>query len=109
MCRFIAIPVGKGDAFYLATKSGSVLVDGGGSEKTFKKLFQKFTEKNRVDVLIATHNDADHANGVLGFLRAGLGCEEVWLPGRWAQILPLILRPLEEVTNILLEQVFRDL
>jgi len=30
MCRFIALPVGQGDAFYLETKSGSVLVDGGG-------------------------------------------------------------------------------
>ncbi len=34
-------------------------------------------------MLVCTHNDADHADGVLGYLEAGLRCEEVWLPGSW--------------------------
>ncbi len=105
MTRFIALPVGQGDAFYLETKAGSVLVDGGRAIYSFASLFRTYTERDGVDVLIATHNDADHANGILGFLKAGLQCQEVWLPGRWAQVLPLVLRPWEEVIDTLTVQV----
>jgi hypothetical protein len=104
VCQFIAIPVGQGDAFYLQTAEGSVLVDGGRSISGFPYLFRSTTGTGRVDVLVATHNDADHANGVLGFLRSGLRCREVWLPGRWAQVLPQVLRPREEILYVLTRQ-----
>jgi hypothetical protein len=105
MSRFLAIPVAQGDAFYLETTEGSVLVDGGRSASGFPDLFRTYTKRDGVDILVATHNDADHANGILGFLRAGLRCREVWLPGRWAQVLPEVLRPWEEVVALLAEQV----
>ncbi|MDW8242706.1 MAG: MBL fold metallo-hydrolase [Thermogemmata sp.] len=105
MARFIAIPVGQGDAFYLELSEGSCLVDGGKSRTYFAELFRRCTRKDGVDVLIVTHNDADHASGILGFLEAGLGCHEVWLPGRWAQVLPYALRPWEEVVALLVEGV----
>ena len=107
MPRFIAIPVNQGDAFYLETKAGSVLVDGGLKVNGFGELFYRHTKRDGVDVLVATHNDADHANGVLGFLKAGLTCNEVWLPGRWAQLLPHVLRPWEEIVAVLVQQVER--
>ncbi len=50
-----------------------------------------------MNVLVCTHNDADHANGILGLLEAGLKCGEVWLPGRWLSALPDLLRPFVEV------------
>jgi glyoxylase-like metal-dependent hydrolase (beta-lactamase superfamily II) len=100
MPRFIAIPVGQGDAFYLETKAGAVLVDGGRMIDGFGELFRQHTQRDGVDILVATHNDADHPNGVLGFLRAGLTCNEVWLPGRWAQLLPQVLRRWEEVVHL---------
>lgn len=105
MPRFIAIPVAQGDAFYLESTQGSVLVDGGRSVIGFPELFRTYTKRDRVKILVATHNDADHANGVLGFLKAGLRCDEVWLPGRWAQILPTVLRPWEEIVYFLSKQV----
>jgi beta-lactamase superfamily II metal-dependent hydrolase len=80
--RFLALPVGQGDAFFLKSPDGSVLVDGGRSVEGFRELFERVTGQREVDVVLCTHNDADHANGVLGFLRSGLGCREVWLPGR---------------------------
>ena len=105
MPRFVAIPVSQGDAFYLETTEGSVLIDGGRSVSGFADLFQITTRRSGVDILVATHNDADHANGVLGFLKAGLQCKEVWLPGRWAEVLPQALRPWEEVVYTLANQV----
>lgn len=103
MSRFIAIPVSQGDAFYLEIPQGSVLVDGGRSIWGFHQLFSLHTGEKGVDILVATHNDADHANGVLGFLKAGLDARGLWLPGRWAQVLPYALRPWEAVVILLLK------
>jgi beta-lactamase superfamily II metal-dependent hydrolase len=105
MPRFVAIPVSQGDAFYLETTEGSALIDGGRSVSGFPGLFQSTTRSAEVDILVATHNDADHANGVLGFLEAGLRCKEVWLPGRWLQVLPHVVRPWEEVVYTLADQI----
>ncbi|MBS7616204.1 hypothetical protein KEJ45_03275 [Candidatus Bathyarchaeota archaeon] len=33
--------------------------------------------------MVCTHNDSDHASGVLGFLKGGLIAKEVWLPASW--------------------------
>ncbi len=102
--RFVAIPVGQGDAFYLETPSGSVLVDGGRAISVFPNLFVRSTGKRGVDIVICTHNDADHANGLIGFLAAGLNCREVWLPGRWLAVLPHVLNPSLGVVKALAEQ-----
>ena len=105
MSRFIAIPVGQGDAFCLERDAFSVLIDGGRSRSAFPAMFQRATKKDGVDVIVCTHNDADHANGILGFLEAGLGCEEIWLPGRWLSALPDVLRPFAEVYEELLNDI----
>jgi hypothetical protein len=46
---------------------------------------------SKLDVIVCTHNDADHANGVWGVLEAGIPCREVWLPGRWTERLTDLL------------------
>lgn len=102
--RFIAIPVGQGDAFYLKTLSGGLLVDGGRAISGFADLFTRTTGEKGANIVICTHNDVDHANGVIGFLEAGLECREVWLPGRWLGVLPHALNPTPEVAEALIEQ-----
>ena len=97
MARFIAIPVAQGDAFYLERDGFSVLIDGGRSRSALPSMFQVVTKIDGVNVILCSHNDADHANGLLGFLEAGLRCEEVWLPGRWLGALPDVLKPFVEV------------
>jgi len=89
--RFVAIGVGQGDAFFLDTGGDTILVDGGRSIEGFPAQFQKATKRECVDILVCTHNDADHACGVLGFLRGGLTCREVWLPGSWTDRLEDLL------------------
>lgn len=102
--RFIALPVGQGDAFYLETSSGSVLVDGGRAVSSLAGLFKKTTGKDSVQIVVCTHNDADHANGLIGFLEAGVACQEVWLPARWLGVLPHVLAPSGEVLESLVGQ-----
>jgi len=118
---FVAIPVGQGDAFYFKSKDTSVLVDGGRSRQRFSELFRTTLNVNRVDIVVCTHNDADHANGILGFLEAGLQCRELWLPGSWGGVLPYLLKPAaafrkqlrEWVTQVqpipLIDQLERDI
>lgn len=87
---FIAIGVRQGDAFFLQRQDTTVLIDGGRSRVNFADQFRRATVRNAVDILVCTHNDADHALGVLGFLDA-LTCKEVWLPGSWTDRLEDLL------------------
>jgi Metallo-beta-lactamase superfamily len=104
--RFMAIGVAQGDAFFLEQEEGhTVLVDGGRSVGGFPAEFQRATNRNGIDVLVCTHNDADHANGIAGFLQAGLRCNEVWVPASWTDRLEdLFLRP-GNFTDELVEDV----
>ncbi len=105
MPRFIAIPVAQGDAFYLDRGNWSVLVDGGRARSAFGAVFQATTRADGVSVAVCTHNDADHANGIMGFLESGLRCNEVWLPGQWLNTLPYVLKPFIEVFVTLADDV----
>ena len=99
--RFVALPVGQGDAFFLQRGDFTVLVDGGRSKKTLPRLFSQHVKRDQIDALICTHNDADHANGVLGFLKSSLQCKEAWLPALWTNRLADILdRPEEFVKEL---------
>jgi len=103
--RFVSIGVGMGDAFFLQKGDHSVLVDGGKAEREFPVQFQRVIRRSCADVLVCTHNDADHANGILGFLRAGLTCNEVWLPGIWTDRLEDLLSHPEEFMDELILNV----
>ncbi|MGB9756160.1 MAG: MBL fold metallo-hydrolase [Candidatus Bathyarchaeales archaeon] len=89
---FIAIGVRQGDAFFMEKCDRRMLVDGGGSVRTFPMQFTQVTNRNNVDVLVCTHNDSDHARGVLGFLKYGLTAREVWLPASWMDRLSDLIR-----------------
>jgi hypothetical protein len=97
MARFIALPVAQGDAFYFESDESSVLVDGGRNRLAFATMFQRIIRSDGAKVVICTHNDADHASGILGFLENGMRCDELWLPGRWLSVLPSVLKPFVDV------------
>ena len=88
---FIAIGVGQGDAFFFQKGDLTALIDGGKARDGFTEQFRRVTKRNGLDILVCTHNDADHALGVLGLLQSGLVCKEVWLPGSWTARLEDIL------------------
>lgn len=90
--RFTAIAVGQGDAFYLERGRHSALIDGGRSVEGIADRFRAATGRGSIEVLVCTHSDADHANGVLGILQSGIVCNEVWLPAIWGNQLEDILR-----------------
>lgn len=104
----IALPVGQGDAFFLRREKFTALVDGGKSRTGLPDLFRTLVKHPGVDVLVCSHNDADHANGVLGFLESELRCGEVWLPDLWNDRLDDLLDRPSEFGRELIENVARQ-
>ncbi len=101
----VAIAVGQGDAFYLTRAGIRALIDGGRSIDSFPQQFQRAVGQKAINVVVCTHNDADHANGVLGILRSGLPCREVWLPGSWTDHLIDVMRHPEAFFDELISDV----
>lgn len=83
MYRFVAVKVGKGDAFYLENMGISFLVDGGASKTKLPLLLPLASISNDIDIVVCTHSDEDHVNGLIGYFETGKKSKEVWLPGSW--------------------------
>lgn len=72
MLRIKSYPAGNGDAFLLSAAGSNVLVDGG-YVQTFDKhiqpdLLEITSRGERLDLVIASHIDADHISGLIRFL-----------------------------------------
>ena len=68
--RVSFLDVGQGDAILIQTPSGkSMLVDGGRSNVILERLTNEMSYFNRdIDVMVATHPDADHVTGLIPVL-----------------------------------------
>jgi hypothetical protein len=83
-----------GDAFVYRSCNGTVLVDGGGSSATLgKQLATALPGLSHLDIVVCTHADLDHANGLKSILthwrsarRGTATIGEFWLPGRWMDV-----------------------
>jgi len=80
--HFTVLPVNVGDSFLLRQSGSSILVDGGKNRSHIVKLLtQELGPTRHVNVLICTHYDADHVNGILSILRSQkFTFDEIWLP-----------------------------
>lgn len=86
--KFTALPVKIGDAFLLEDKNFKVLVDGGKDPLHIIQLLDNHKIKNKhIDILICTHYDSDHINGILGILESSAyHFKEIWLPKLFGDI-----------------------
>lgn len=101
--RFRALPVNVGDSFLLDYKNKFILVDGGKNKTHIIDLLKKEKiPKNHFDLLICTHYDADHINGILGILESNkYTFKEIWLPEILGSISYTLSKKLPEVLNYL--------
>lgn len=75
------LDVGQGDAVLLTTPHGrTVLVDGGPDDRVLSYLYQLLSRPRTIDVMIATHNHADHITGLRAAL-ADFPTDTVWMSG----------------------------
>ena len=82
--KFIALPVSRGDSFYLQKDKKRILVDGGDKGNKILNFMEDICNTDYLDILICTHNDSDHAGGIITLLDGWYGnIKEVWLPGSW--------------------------
>lgn len=104
--RFVALPVGQGDAFFYQRDDLKILVDGGKGKKNFPKLFDNHLNIKEIDIMICTHNDADHTNGLIGILEEQkVIINEVWLPGSWSYKLKELLENPDSFFSELAEDI----
>ncbi len=68
--RVSFLDIGQGDSILIQTPSGhDMLIDGGVSDKVLEKLSSKMSYFDRhIDVIVATHPDADHITGLIPVL-----------------------------------------
>ena len=75
----IALDIGQGDALLLVDSAGhAVLIDGGSDPRVLDRALRR-NAVERLDVVVATHGDADHAAGLVELVRFG-SVGELWLP-----------------------------
>lgn len=69
--RVSFLDVGQGDAILIQTPSGhDMLIDGGPSDGVLSRLDDRMSYFDRdIDVVIATHDDADHITGLIPVLK----------------------------------------
>lgn len=104
MDKFISISVNQGDAFYLYRGENKILVDGGRSTSGFYNQFLRATKCEDLDIMVCTHADADHINGLIGLLDGGINVKEVWLPGTWtSRLKDLISDPFEFIREVIID------
>lgn len=72
--------VGQGDAIFIEGPGGfQILVDGGPGSQILEKLGQEMDYFDRhIDVVVATHPDKDHINGLIDVLKY-YDVDEVWM------------------------------
>lgn len=71
MLRISFLDVGQGDAIFIQTPNGrDMLIDGGPTSDTLARLSDRMSYFDRdIDVIIATHDDADHVTGLIPVLQ----------------------------------------
>jgi hypothetical protein len=115
MDHLIALPV-KGEAFLLRRGIHSILVDSGWNGLALSQaLNANDPNLSRLDIVVCTHADRDHATGFATFFEhwfsGGSSCVpprsvgQLWLPGRWADIISELLRTPDTVVNGLITQL----
>ncbi len=78
LCRVTFLDVGQGHATLFRTEEAAVLVDGGGRDtSSFVVSWLQEQGVSRLDLMVATHGDADHISGLIGVMNQ-FKVEEVW-------------------------------
>lgn len=91
------LDVGQGDAVLVRDPSGAaILVDGGREPDVLHRALRRYGLA-RIDLLVATHGDADHAGGLVG-LEEVVEIGRLWVPANQdlADILPDIILAMTE-------------
>ncbi|MDT8719660.1 MBL fold metallo-hydrolase [Clostridium sp. 19966] len=115
---FKALAVREGDCFLTEYKKNDelirILIDGGNDKKETVELFEKLKLPDKhINLIICTHYDSDHINGIIGLLEEGYTFDEIWLPEILGSVAAKIgskgIREVVEELNRISEEEYRQL
>lgn len=115
---FTAVAVGEGDCFLAEYKKNDeiikILIDGGKHKEETIKLFKKLKLPDKhINLIICTHYDSDHINGIIGLLEDGYTFDEIWLPEILGSVAATIgskgIREVVEEVNRISEEEYEKL
>lgn len=106
--QLLALPI-DGESFLLHRQGRSVLVDGGWKKDNVVGVLAKhWPALNTLDIVVCTHGDGDHAGGLPDLLKRWPGhIGQVWLPGRWVEVLPGLMRDPKGFVDSLIQELDR--
>jgi hypothetical protein len=79
--EFIALPVAEGNSSIVkGIDEKYYVIDGGNNKKTISSMVKEVINEESIEVLVCTHYDADHINGVIGLIESDINIKEIWLP-----------------------------
>lgn len=106
--RLIALPV-AGQSFLLQRNGKNILFDGGySSGRLISALLAADVNVSRLDIVVCSHADRDHAGGLKDLLGTSMiSVGEIWLPGEWGDSLGELLNDPQAVVDALVDE-FRD-
>src|SRR3989344_4698559 len=97
--RLVMLDIGQGDSILIRTPRGlTILIDAGPDNSVLNQLGQALPWwQRRIDYVIMTHADSDHAAGLLGLL-AKYEVGEFWYNGEQAdnKIFPILMEELQQ-------------
>ena len=101
----LALPI-SGESFLLRRAGKNVLVDGGYKKDNIAHVLKlQFQDVQYLDVVVCTHGDRDHIGGLPALLNNWGGrVGQLWLPGRWVNVVPqLVCNPVEFFNELVRE------
>lgn len=106
----LALPI-NGESFLLRRAGKNVIVDGGYKrDKIAHVLKHQIRDVQYLDVIICTHGDGDHVGGLPALLDDWVGrVGQLWLPGRWVNVVPQLARDPAEFFNQLICELDAEL
>lgn len=98
MLEFVALPVKVGDCFMIRNDGFTAIIDGGMNRKEIVSIVRReLPKRTNIDVIICTHYDADHINGILGLLQSRYQFRELWLPEIYGSLCNTITSNIQEL------------
>lgn len=103
---FIALPVSKGDSFLIKSEK-NILIDTGNNSLQCREILREWGI-DHLNLIIITHYDCDHVNGLLELLKSEIRINEIWLPDNFGRINKTMIEQRDSILNKLAEQYLEN-
>ncbi|MGD7023057.1 MBL fold metallo-hydrolase [Rossellomorea vietnamensis] len=107
MLEFIAFDVEEGDSFLIKKGDKQILIDGGKDSSNLFPNKIKNLNINKLDLIVCTHADTDHAQGLINLLKSNVlnQCDMIWMPAKWKKHIQILKEQNSAFIPNLLEEI----